>query len=208
MREGGGVWSRPPPRSVSGATGVEEPPPQSAAPPVRLGVAWRGAGGGGAFFARRSTSTHRALTTPPTLPAPSGAPHRVESPRHPQRSPAPSGAAGSNDEAHSARGALGRGPLQPRSLHIQTVGEARPNPTNAPHQPPSKPHRPLASRIPKNTFKTQRHLTPTKKHRKSAATRPLNAQMRENRASKRTFTPQKHLHDTLHHVTATWQTTR
>jgi hypothetical protein len=76
-------------------------------------------------------------------------PHHVEPPRPPRTIPAPSGAAGSDDEAHSPRGAFGRGPRQPRSRQQQTSGEAATSPHRPPSTPPSKTP-PRSHRAPPN----------------------------------------------------------
>jgi hypothetical protein len=135
--EAAGLWGvvgASPSRSVTGATGVEQPPPESAAPPVCLSATCGAPEGEDRFFAlHRRVWPH--LTAPPTST--------------PTTLPAPSGAAGSCAEAHSPRGALGRGPRQPPSLQLQTVGEAF-----------TTPHKPAAS-TPLDTPPTPALPTPT-----------------------------------------------
>jgi hypothetical protein len=74
--------------------------------------------------------------------------------------------------AHSSHGAFGRGPLQPRSLHQQTVGEAQ-IPKNLPPKPPSthhdrgggsNPQKPPAKTTPRlRPPRTDPHPSPTPK---------------------------------------------
>jgi hypothetical protein len=113
-----GASSAPPPRSVTGATGLARPPPQSAAWAVCLGAAPCGAGGGGERWGVRDCTRRgvaRRAHVAPKDAAPPPAPH-------------------TSRQCTQLTRRFGEGVARPPSLQEESVGEAQ-----------TTPHKPAAS---------------------------------------------------------------